>query len=85
MAPAERRPEYLKPVPAPGIEATARRARGPRNPQPGTPGLTPPIAQGHSGMFITDVIVELGYASTERVDQAIDEARVAGRSPEASC
>jgi type IV pilus assembly protein PilB len=34
-------------------------------------------------MFITDVIVALGYASRERVQQAIDEARVAGQSPEA--
>jgi type IV pilus assembly protein PilB len=34
-------------------------------------------------MFITDVIVALGYATQERVEQAIDEARVAGRSPEA--
>jgi type IV pilus assembly protein PilB len=34
-------------------------------------------------MFITDVIVELGYASAERVEEVINEARVAGRSPEA--
>ena len=39
--------------------------------------------RGHSGMFITDVIVELGYATRERVDEVINEARVAGRSPEA--
>ena len=31
-------------------------------------------------MFLTDVIVELGYASRERVDEVIQEARVAGRS-----
>ena len=34
-------------------------------------------------MFVTDVIVELGYATRERVDEVINEARVAGRSPEA--
>ncbi|TMK75912.1 MAG: type II secretion system protein GspE [Actinobacteria bacterium] len=34
-------------------------------------------------MFVTDVIVELGYSSRERVDEVINEARVAGRSPEA--
>ena len=39
--------------------------------------------RGHSGMFVTDVIVELGYATRERVDEVINEARVAGRSPEA--
>jgi type IV pilus assembly protein PilB len=31
-------------------------------------------------MFLTDVVVELGYASRERVDEVINEARVAGRS-----
>ena len=31
-------------------------------------------------MFLTDVVVELGYASRERVDAVIEEARVAGRS-----
>ncbi len=33
-------------------------------------------------MFITDVIVELGYATAERVDEVINEARVAGKPPE---
>ena len=41
------------------------------------------MRRGHSGMFVTDVIVELGYATRERVDEVINEARVAGRSPEA--
>ena len=81
MPPVDRRPEYLKPVPAPG-SAGAAAAAADGAPQ-GTPGLTPPSRQGHSGMFITDVIVALGYASKERVAQAIDEARVAGQSPEA--
>ena len=34
-------------------------------------------------MFITDVIVELDYATREQVDDVIDKARLAGRSPEA--
>jgi type IV pilus assembly protein PilB len=33
-------------------------------------------------MFLTDVIVELGYASRERVDEVIQESRGAGRTPE---
>ena len=33
-------------------------------------------------MFLTDVIVELGYSTRERVDEVINEARVAGRSAE---
>ena len=42
------------------------------------PGLTPPLGRGNSSMFLTDVIVELGYASRERVDEIIQEARIAG-------
>jgi type IV pilus assembly protein PilB len=75
----DKRPGYLKPVPAPGSAAAAAEvAEG----TDGTPGLTPPMRRGHSGMFITDVIVELGYATRERVEDAISEARNAGRSPE---
>src|SRR5215203_6064062 len=33
-------------------------------------------------MFISDVIVELGFVGRERVDEVVNEARVAGRSPE---
>jgi type IV pilus assembly protein PilB len=76
----ENRPDYLRAVPA-GSEATAEAAE--HAPPEGTPGITPPLKRGHSGMFISDVIVDLGYASRERVDEAINEARVAGRSPEA--
>jgi type IV pilus assembly protein PilB len=46
------------------------------------PGLIPPRHRGHSGRFITDVLVELGYVSKEQVDRAISESRDAGRSPE---
>ncbi len=34
-------------------------------------------------MFVSDVIAELGYATRERVEEAIAEARQAGRAPEA--
>jgi type IV pilus assembly protein PilB len=46
------------------------------------PGLIPPRRRGHSGRFITDVLFELGYVTTEQVDLAISESRAAGRSPE---
>jgi len=46
------------------------------------PGLTPPRRRGGSGRFITDHIVELGYASQEQVDKAIAEARSNGMTPE---
>jgi type IV pilus assembly protein PilB len=75
MAP-ENLPGYLRPVPAQTTEATAR------EPEPeaaGIPGLTAPQGFGSSSMFLTDVIVALGYASRERVDEVINEARIAGR------
>jgi type IV pilus assembly protein PilB len=46
------------------------------------PGLIAPVRRGHSGHFITDVLVELGYVSEEQVQQAINESRAAGSSPE---
>jgi type IV pilus assembly protein PilB len=51
--------------------------------QGGTPGLTPPLQRGHSGGFITDVLVQLRYATPELVATAIEAARTAGRAPEA--
>jgi type IV pilus assembly protein PilB len=47
-----------------------------------TPGLISPRRRGHSGRFITDVLVELGYATPEQIELAINESRAAGRSPE---
>ena len=57
-------PSHLRPVPdsggsaAPALPSPSRRAR---------PGLTPPLQRGHSRGFITDVLVELGYAAAETV------------------
>ncbi|HET7455136.1 MAG TPA: ATPase, T2SS/T4P/T4SS family [Solirubrobacterales bacterium] len=48
----------------------------------GTPGLTPPRSRGRSSGFLTDVLVELGYVAQERAQQAVEEARTAGRRPE---
>jgi type IV pilus assembly protein PilB len=77
------RPAHLRPVPTPGLngEATARQLDAPE-PAESAPGLTPPHARAHSGRFITDVIVDLGYVSAEQVQQVVGEARTAGRSPE---
>jgi len=72
-------PSHLQPVPDSGTSAA------PAMPPPeeqGTPGVTPPLHRGHSRGFITDVLVELGFASQEAVQQAIDAARTAGRPPE---
>ncbi len=70
----DKRPGHLRPVPSSAEAAEAADA------EPGTPGLTSPLGRGNSAMFLTDVIVELGYASRDRVDEVIQEARVAGRS-----
>jgi type IV pilus assembly protein PilB len=72
---SEKRPGHLRPVPS-GPEATARE---PETPSSETPGLTQPLGHGGTSRFLTDVIVDLGYATRERVDEVIDEARTAGR------
>ena len=51
-------------------------------PAPAPDGVTPPSRRGSSGRFLTDVLVDLGYASREAVDAAVDSARGAGRPPE---
>jgi len=45
-------------------------------------GVTPPSRRGGSGRFLTDVIVELGFADPDRVQAAVESGRVAGRAPE---
>ena len=72
-------PSHLQPVPDSGTSAAP--ALPPQ--EQGTPGLTPPLHRGHSRGFITDVLVELGYATAEQVGAAVDAARTAGRTPEA--
>jgi hypothetical protein len=57
------RPDYLRPVPA--TATSAARAERLDSERPETPGLTAPRGRGNSARFITDVIVELGYASRE--------------------
>ncbi len=73
-------PGHLRPVPDSGGSA-APALPGPG--EGGTLGLTPPLQRGHSRGFITDVLVELGYASAEAVQTAVEESRTAGLPPEA--
>jgi type IV pilus assembly protein PilB len=77
--PSDKRPGHLRPVSAGASQALAA---DPRPEHDGVPGLTPPLGRGNSSMFLTDVVVELGYASRERVDEVIQEARVAGGPPD---
>jgi type IV pilus assembly protein PilB len=45
-------------------------------------GVTPPRSPHAGPRFLTDVIVELGHASRERVEEAIEAARASGTTPE---
>jgi type IV pilus assembly protein PilB len=67
-------PEPPPPPPEPGLEAEA--------PRMDARGLVPPLRRGHSGAFITDAVVDLGFASRDLVEQAIAQSRTAGRPPE---
>jgi type IV pilus assembly protein PilB len=69
---------HLRPVPDSGTSAAP--ALPPE--AEGTLGLTPPRHRGHSHGFITDVLVELGYASAETVETVVEASRAAGRPPE---
>jgi type IV pilus assembly protein PilB len=64
-----------------GSPATAP-GETPPGPTEETPGLIPPLRRGHSGGFITDAVVDLGYATREQVEQAIAQSRTAGRPAE---
>ena len=72
-------PSHLQPVPDSGTSAAPQL---PGAGEGGTPGLTPPLRSGHSRGFITDVLVELGFAPRDAVEAAIEVARGAGRPPE---
>ncbi len=66
-----------------GDAATTELAPPPPAAVAGVPGLTPPLNRGHSRGAITDVLVELGFASQEAVDVATEQVRFDGRAPEA--
>jgi type IV pilus assembly protein PilB len=70
---------HLRPVPPSGSEPAAA-AAAPEDDR--SRGLTPPTRRGGSGRFLTDVLVEMGFAHREVIDQAIATARTGGRTPE---
>jgi type IV pilus assembly protein PilB len=70
-------PTHLHSVPGP-----AEAALEPEHWPSGVIGLTHPSGQGRSARFVTDVLVELGFVSRERVDAAVAESRLAGKPPE---
>ncbi len=67
----------LRPVPtasAPPVDGLLATA-----PQEDWNGVTPPTHRGRLGRFLGDVLVELGFATRERVDAAVEIARSSGR------
>jgi type IV pilus assembly protein PilB len=65
----------------PGGPAVAEDADQHVSGEPNVDGLTPPVRSVRS-RFIPDVIVELGFAPRERVDEAVAEGRAAGQPAE---
>jgi len=49
---------------------------------PGAAGVTPPSNPDHQGAFLTDVIVELGFADRDTVANAVEVARNSVHTPE---
>ena len=57
------------------------------DPEPESPGesftgITKPSRRGSSQRFLTDVIVDMGLASRQQVDDAVESSRVSGTTPE---
>jgi type IV pilus assembly protein PilB len=48
----------------------------------GYTGITKPSRRGSSQRFLTDVIVDMGLASRKQVDDAVENSRVSGTTPE---
>ncbi len=66
---------HLRPVPINSDDPDAQ--------APAWNGITPPKGIGGGGRQLTDVIVDLGLVSRDRVDEAISEAASQGTAPEA--
>ncbi len=69
--------------------ARAGHGDGPQDEPPEQPaghgpmtGVTKPSAKGSSQRFLTDVIVSMGLASQRQVDEALDQSRTSGTTPE---
>ena len=49
-------------------------------PEGSRPGLVAPMRRGRSSMFVGEIVVDLGYADRESVDEAVAESRNTGRN-----
>jgi type IV pilus assembly protein PilB len=72
------KPFHLRPVPTGSTTAALAHAE----PPPEWNGITPSPGRAHTSRFLTDVIIDLGFASRELVDGAIETARQQGVTPE---
>jgi type IV pilus assembly protein PilB len=72
------KPSHLRPVPTGAITGALARAE----PSPEWNGVTPAPSRAHTSRFLSDVIIELGFASRETVDAALEIARQQGTTPE---
>jgi type IV pilus assembly protein PilB len=66
---------------APHLRAVDASAAG-ESERPEPTGVTHPRRRGSSGRFLTDVLIELGFTDPERVQRAIEDARLRGGTPE---
>ncbi len=72
--------EIATPTAEPDLEISAERRAGDRDQGvAGRNGLYPPRNSGRSARMIGEVIVDLGYADRETVEQAVSSARAQGR------
>jgi len=74
-------PSRLRPVPDPGAPDPLLPDPPAQQDQPGM-GITAPRTRTRGSRFLSDVLVELGILSKERVDAAVEEGRASGRTPE---
>ena len=69
---------HLRPVPSGPTAGALAHAE----PPPDWNGITPPSARGGTTRFLSDVIIDLGFAARETVEAAIETARQQGSTPE---
>jgi type IV pilus assembly protein PilB len=75
--------EQAREAPQVSVESAPAEVREETAASPATHvGLTSPSRRGSSSRFLTDVIVEMGLVSRERVDEAIASSRSTGTTPE---
>jgi type IV pilus assembly protein PilB len=73
------KPTHLRPVPAGATTGALAHAA---DPPPDWNGITPPQVRGGTTRFLSDVIIQLGYAPHETVQAALETARQQGTTPE---